>query len=598
MMANVVSTNSSEFTTDQAAILRDLALHGYSDARSDRSNDQSNGEEQPTSFEDMEETEDMEDSAALLGSLAGFAHVPGNSDDHAASVSNDHFASLLEAAATAGGEEAARQGHAQRPQSPLLSRGNGAIAFFNSGSKRKRNGEDEATPRNEKRSKRLGFIKPTRKQQQQEERLAAEEQQDAFEREIWGPELPDGESNDDWDAEKSQWVRPRNAAKNARALGVQSAAALFRKPSAASRKYARAPMAKLFASLEMSPEEFLHLQSAAKAYMLDKNHPERSDCIGGRSKGDSDMVKLKLIKTVESFLIDEGWGERCWGKYAMGAESRELQWPEAKQKIIPLIIPLLRRMVTNERQRQYAIEQRNRKLLEKGIDVGSKQTTPTASAENTPQVNGTPFHSLQPQSPDGDVDPKLNQYHYNPDPQFAPPDPRSQFLQNEPLNTADVRVQSTEEAQVVIPVRVPVTVPVTVPVAVPVAVPTTITYVVNIVQGKVRIKPRFSVTPKECPEFLNLLGRIQEELNDDGKKLSIMKVLGPNGQVDVCGDDTMNEVVNSIKEHEWMDGTVTCIALYRATELAKFAQEVGGSLPQSPSLQNILQVDRPLATIC
>ncbi|KAL2387843.1 hypothetical protein RJ035_003866 [Blastomyces gilchristii] len=182
---------------------------------------------------------------------------------------------------------------------------------------------------------------------------------------------------------------PQQALSDARAAGVHSAAALFRQPSATSKKYTRPPMSKMFSSLGLSPENFLHLQAAAKAYMLDPAHPERRDCVGQRGKGDTEMVKLRLWNCVREFLDREGNGERFFGEgvgvgmgghgsgtagggggagmmgvgmgmgLGVGVESRPpLVWPRDEQRIISLVMPLLRRMVTNERQRQYAIETR------------------------------------------------------------------------------------------------------------------------------------------------------------------------------------------------------------------------------------------------
>lgn len=91
-------------------------------------------------------------------------------------------------------------------------------------------------------------------------------------------------------------------------------------------------MSKIFTSLELTPEEFLYLQAAAKTYMLDANHPERSQSVGTRSRGDTDMIKLKLFECVRCFLEDEGWGERCFGEGAPGAENRRLRWPQMKNK--------------------------------------------------------------------------------------------------------------------------------------------------------------------------------------------------------------------------------------------------------------------------
>ncbi|XHG02560.1 hypothetical protein AWENTII_005907 [Aspergillus wentii] len=152
---------------------------------------------------------------------------------------------------------------------------------------------------------------------------------------------------------------PPQPLSEARAIGLHSAAALFRQPSS-NKKHTRPPMSKLFASLELSPENFLHLQAAAKGYMLNDEHPERRDCVGQRGKGDTEMVKLRLWNCVRDFLEAEGNGERFFGENVMneGMGPRTYIWPRDQQKIIALVIPLLRRMVTNERQRQYAIETR------------------------------------------------------------------------------------------------------------------------------------------------------------------------------------------------------------------------------------------------
>ena len=122
------------------------------------------------------------------------------------------------------------------------------------------------------------------------------------------------------------------ALSEARAAGVHSAAALFRRPSASSKKYTRPPMSKLFTSLELSPENFLHLQAAAKTYMLDPNHPERRACVGKRGKGDTDMVKLRLYNCVRDFLELEGHGEKFFGEHIASEESegRRLVWPSEK----------------------------------------------------------------------------------------------------------------------------------------------------------------------------------------------------------------------------------------------------------------------------
>jgi hypothetical protein len=191
---------------------------------------------------------------------------------------------------------------------------------------------------------------------------------------------------------------------SAHAEGVHSAAALFRRSSErTARKYTRPPMSRLFMSLGLSPENFLQLQASAKAYMLDSSHPERQSCVGNRGKGDTDMVKLRLFNCVRDFLTN-GVGEQFFGEHvekpgerdtmeaarALGEitdASQRLSWPRDGNKIIGLVTPLMRRMVTNERQRQYAIETR------KG---GSKKKDKIGSVESiTQQSESRDEHGLE-----------------------------------------------------------------------------------------------------------------------------------------------------------------------------------------------------------
>lgn len=201
---------------------------------------------------------------------------------------------------------------------------------------------------------------------------------------------------------------------DARAAGVHSAAALFRRPSdrPTTRKYTRPPMSKLFMSLQLSPENFLQLQALAKAYMLDLAHPERQNCVGNRGKGDTDMVKLRLFNCVREFL-EGGSGEQFFGENvekpgekdvseaarALGenqapTSGERLTWPRDGNKIISLVTPLMRRMVTNERQRIYAIETRKVGAEKKDKD-GSVEAVPE-HASQSPSGRSTPRRSVEP----------------------------------------------------------------------------------------------------------------------------------------------------------------------------------------------------------
>jgi len=144
-------------------------------------------------------------------------------------------------------------------------------------------------------------------------------------------------------------------------IAVVSGAAIFRQPSTKSQKYTRPPIGKLYSSLELSPENFIRLQNAAKDYMLDENHPERLDTIGQRGRGDTDLVRLKLWNFVKEFLDDLGNGQKFFGEHVPHVEGqapRSMIWPQDAEQIIKSCVPVLRRMVTNERQRQYAMHAR------------------------------------------------------------------------------------------------------------------------------------------------------------------------------------------------------------------------------------------------
>ena len=154
-----------------------------------------------------------------------------------------------------------------------------------------------------------------------------------------------------------------------------SAAVLFREPSQKSKKYSRPPLGKVYASLELAPENFLKLQSAGKGFMLNAAHPERREVVGHRRhSGGTDVAKLKLWNCVEEFLRDEGNGDAFFGPDSgqgiPGAPERTMFWPEDSQKIIRACMPLMRKMVTNERQRIYAAETRKPRAGTEGEEQG------------------------------------------------------------------------------------------------------------------------------------------------------------------------------------------------------------------------------------
>ncbi|KAF2154870.1 hypothetical protein K461DRAFT_266223 [Myriangium duriaei CBS 260.36] len=203
-----------------------------------------------------------------------------------------------------------------------------------------------------------------------------------------------------------------------RPQGIHSSAALFRPASDKSKKWTRPPMNTLFNSFRLPPERFLELQADAKDFMLDPAFPKRKDLVGVRGKADIKSVKLELARTVRQFL-EEGAGERYFGgapnddtlartgddkkdedvtvraqpnvgDVAHGdtrgtTEEAEdpsqnpdapFRWSRDRELIIDLCMPLLRRVVTNEKQRQYA-ESTRRAVRETAKEAETEAVVPS-----------------------------------------------------------------------------------------------------------------------------------------------------------------------------------------------------------------------------
>ncbi|PNS20472.1 hypothetical protein CAC42_5922 [Sphaceloma murrayae] len=214
---------------------------------------------------------------------------------------------------------------------------------------------------------------------------------------------------------------------NSPVQGSPFASAIFRKQGKV-KKQTRPAISSMYASLQLSPENFLDLQAAAKVYMLDPDHPERQDCVGVRGKSDGKGVRLELTRCVREFL-EGGPGERYFGANSDppgdpgkdfervvgpiddGAEEtrregeaqvhpaaqeharpegehpnvqttqnpgRDFIWPHDKDTIIKLCMPLLRRIVSNEKQRQYALASRKAaRGPENGHGDGTEELIPS-----------------------------------------------------------------------------------------------------------------------------------------------------------------------------------------------------------------------------
>ncbi|KAL2074459.1 hypothetical protein VTL71DRAFT_8237 [Oculimacula yallundae] len=546
----------SVLQTDQASILQDLA-NGAADsahvAEGDEAEDPGGADTQfdylfeedeneddtyPIAGLETSVQEDLTNSAALLESLANYeppslaieSRAPPLLNDH------DHFESLLQAAATAEVVEAAEGNSSQVRDNFALYDEFDAYEYYkrsfdpipndpipiDTNNKRKRDEDYVPDDKSETTAR-----SPSKRQKSIPVEVADEDaEQLALERELWGPEE---EEHEDSISTPEQKVSPLRTV-DARALGLQSATALFRRPSEASKKYTRAPMSKLFTSLELTAEQFLHLQSAAKAYMLDPNHPERSNCVGNRGRGDTDMVKLKLFACVKSFLEDEGWGPRCFTDDIEQGQVRKLKWPQKKNKIIQLVTPLMRRMVTNERQRLYTTKTRQEKRTKAPNTYQVRPSQGYLQPEVFQNGNITPI-----QYPVGN--PKIDDYHYDLDLSF---NTIRTGQENEYLDPEEPESSMPKEAGRNGPI---------------------INYLVNLVHDGRRVHPQVTLKPESCPGFASLVQHIHDLMTgiNHAQQPDSIKVLGPTGLVNVSDEDSWRGAVDLIQQNEWLDGEVKCV---------------------------------------
>ncbi|KAL8792953.1 MAG: hypothetical protein Q9195_004450 [Heterodermia aff. obscurata] len=314
-----------------------------------------------------------------------------------------------------------------------------------------------------------------------------------------GPTTSEGEAGSAHPATKgSSTARASAYCSNGEDISVpaQSAAALFRSPGTSSRKYTRPPMSKLYTSLELDPEKFLELQAAAKTYMLDPDHPDRRECVGQRGKGDSEVVKMKLWNTVARFLDEEGHGYSHFGSQVLVEQGleRSMIWPQDKSRIIGTVMPLLRRMVTNERQRQYAVETR------KG---GSSSSTRSLENAKTQQaLSEDPGHPVH-----GEL--------------IKPAGNTQQSGTSQPGAT----LQYYDEVQLRF----------------------------NMIRNNQRISPPYELTAKECPDLQTVFLKALPYLSGRPHNELQIRVLMPSGLTLIQDDDDWIKALNQVGQVEWMD---------------------------------------------
>jgi hypothetical protein len=169
-----------------------------------------------------------------------------------------------------------------------------------------------------------------------------------------------------------------------------AASALFKPASSASKKYSRPPLGTVYQNLGLAPDVFLRLQGALKSYMLDPAHPERRDVVGHkRHSGGTEAAKLKLWNCVDEFLkaksddnetthaetfFPKAPEDDIEGQAEPDNAEGKMYWPSDRDVIIKAVMPLMRKVVTNERQRVYAVESRTKLKPQPQFDIQQGQS--------------------------------------------------------------------------------------------------------------------------------------------------------------------------------------------------------------------------------
>ena len=195
-------------------------------------------------------------------------------------------------------------------------------------------------------------------------------------------------------------------------------------------------------------------------------------------------------------------------------------------RIVNVVTPLLRRIISNERQRVYATEVRSRPRQTKSEraqerDLGPKKmiAAKPADQESTPS---TPSQ----------VDPTLN--HHLSD--SSSPHVATRAVQTDDhFSIGDMRRPYSRESST-----------------------DAIHYLVNVYYEGEPLSPRVTLNPYTCPGFPSLLQHIQIVVGESFQIYSI-KALTSSGLVDVNDDDSWREVVGDIRTNEWMDGELRVV---------------------------------------
>ncbi|KAG9248280.1 hypothetical protein BJ878DRAFT_488988 [Calycina marina] len=294
----------------------------------------------------------------------------------------------------------------------------------------------------------------------------------------------------------------------------------------------RKPMANLFDELQITAEQFYHFQACAKDYMLDPEHMDRRNIIVRKNDGDvlaQSEIKRKLYDVTEEFLEKEGWGLKCWGKDApnLVLGGRRIFWPDAKEDVIGICIPLMRRVVTNENQRLYAQKLRDDKLAKQAVS-GEGVTVSTHYGGRRREVNIKEVHESLKKTLTKEgklvVGAKQSPTISNGDAASSPATATASPL------PPPVKVSKWADVQVHL----------------------------NFIKNGHKAMPVIAYDMDQGEKFLDMV-LFADIIIDDGKKRREIQILGPEGLKDVTNDKEWGEMLRLIRQADYMEGDVKVV---------------------------------------
>lgn len=192
----------------------------------------------------------------------------------------------------------------------------------------------------------------------------------------------------------------------------------------------------------------------------------------------------------------------------------------------------MRRMVTNERQRLYAREARRLAAATKAANKGQRDKGTATPKEQTLYPDAQ--SQISQAAAILDLDPKLDQYQYNirsPPVRGATPS-----ASKPPLRSGVASILYSKMAE-----------------------RASLVFHVSIMHEGRRVKPRVFFTAETCPGYSSLVQHVHSIMDDEGRKVANVQVLGPGSLVDISTEDSWKEIIATIEKTEWMDGDVKCM---------------------------------------